>query len=613
MTKNPETIVFVLLALFSFTSQAQTQQGTLWSPVTGPYGQYLSAVAETPKGIVLVGGSRGLFFSSDEGENWTRSTLNAYVVSILCTPKGTILVGSHEGLFRSSDGGATWNPTHGGGHLDPKCSDSLGNIYAVDPNLQYYIWRSSDDGMTWRRIEINNPDDSFYSLITDQRGTVVGSTSTGIVRSTDNGLSWSFSSRGSFGKGNHPRVERFALTQDGTIWTIGLAGLYTSRDHGLKWKKVTTNLPTFLPKGFFITNHGTMFATGSIYADNRHSIVKSNDNGKSWTECMRLDAFRPLESMIIDSRGLLYAASVDLLRSTNGGDNWEACNTGLGNDGVPVLAINSRGHIFAGTYWNLFRSTDNGNQWINIDTSLHIFKRFKNIIPCNGSLILLATSSNGVFLSTDNGRRWTPSMLHPPDVYSFIRHPTGAFYVATPGGSFMSSDNGKSWRTIGYGLFSANTFSTNASGTILVGTSERYETEVNKVYHLDETSGELKPIALDTSNNVALIPSSSRSLFAMCDSKVYVSGDNGVSWLAVHTSELLDVRDIVETSEGVLFAAEAFSGVFTSDDRGLSWKPFKRGLPDGGAYKLALHPDGHMYVSTSRGIFRTVNPVSVAK
>jgi photosystem II stability/assembly factor-like uncharacterized protein len=328
---------------------------------------------------------------------------------------------------------------------------------------------------------------------------------------------------------------------------------------------------------------------------------------------MRGDAFRPIESLIEDSRGLLYAASIDLLRSTNTGGTWEACNTGLGNDGVPILAINSKGHIFAGTYWNLFRSTDNGNQWINIDTSLHIFKRFNRIIPCNDSLVFLATSSSGVFLSTDNGGRWVPSMLHPPDIYSFIRHPTGVFYVATPGGSYMSSDNGKSWRTMGFDVGFATTFATNASGTILVGTSERYETVIYKAYRLDEKGGEMKPIALDTSNNVFVIPSNSRLLFATCDSKLYVSADNGMTWLAAHPPAPTDVRDIVETNEGVLFAADGFSGVVISDDRGLSWRPFNRGLSLEGASSLALHPDGHLYVSTSQGIFRTIDPVSVAK
>ena len=44
---------------------------------------------------------------------------------------------------------------------------------------------------------------------------------------------------------------------------------------------------------------------------------------------------------------------------------WEEVNTGLYGGSVISLAINDSGHIFAGTYdGGIFRSTDNGNNWL---------------------------------------------------------------------------------------------------------------------------------------------------------------------------------------------------------------------------------------------------------
>ena len=58
-----------------------------------------------------------------------------------------------------------------------------------------------------------------------------------------------------------------------------------------------------------------------------------------------------IKSLAINARGHIFAGTDDggVFRSTNNGDNWTAVNTGLPNTNVLSLAINASGHIFAGT------------------------------------------------------------------------------------------------------------------------------------------------------------------------------------------------------------------------------------------------------------------------
>jgi len=60
---------------------------------------------------------------------------------------------------------------------------------------------------------------------------------------------------------------------------------------------------------------------------------------------------RPVNFLAISESGHVFAGTGDVYRSTDNGNNWKKINNGLPDDtGVGPLAINDSGHIFAGTY-----------------------------------------------------------------------------------------------------------------------------------------------------------------------------------------------------------------------------------------------------------------------
>jgi len=74
---------------------------------------------------------------------------------------------------------------------------------------------------------------------------------------------------------------------------------------------------------------------------------------------------------------------------------------------VRALAINSSGHIFAGTYFGggVFRSTDDGGTWTPVNNGLECGNIWSLAINSSGEIFAgTAGCQEGVYRSTDNGR-----------------------------------------------------------------------------------------------------------------------------------------------------------------------------------------------------------------
>lgn len=103
---------------------------------------------------------------------------------------------------------------------------------------------------------------------------------------------------------------------------------------------------------------------------------------------------------------------------------WQQTN-GLPSGAVSSLAINSSGHVFAGTYGNgVYRSTDNGNNWTQINTGLT--NNYVRSLAINSSgYIFAGTSSGGVFKSINSttGIEESESLLSEFQLYQNYPNP----------------------------------------------------------------------------------------------------------------------------------------------------------------------------------------------
>jgi photosystem II stability/assembly factor-like uncharacterized protein len=72
--------------------------------------------------------------------------------------------------------------------------------------------------------------------------------------------------------------------------------------------------------------------------------------------------------------------------------------------------------IFAGTDNGIYRSTNDGETWIEANTGLSESQMILSFTK-SGEYILVGTSGQGVFRSADNGENWEPCSEGLTDLY----------------------------------------------------------------------------------------------------------------------------------------------------------------------------------------------------
>jgi ligand-binding sensor domain-containing protein len=93
----------------------------------------------------------------------------------------------------------------------------------------------------------------------------------------------------------------------------------------------------------------------------KDDVAAPNANGKFWLKTNGPTG-GSVSSLAINSSGHIFAGTVGgVFRSVNNGDSWTQVNTGLISTIVLTLAINSNGYIFAGTWGGVFRSVKSTN------------------------------------------------------------------------------------------------------------------------------------------------------------------------------------------------------------------------------------------------------------
>ena len=220
-----------------------TNAGTTWSPIFDGYGSYsIGCVAVDPRNhlVVWVGSGEnnsqrsvgygdGLYKSIDGGASFSKVGLasSEHIAKVVIDPRNSLIVyvaaqgplwksGGDRGLYKTIDGGKTWKSVLTVSEntgvtdvvLDPRRPDLL---YAAAYQRRRHVWtlidggpesavyRSTDAGATWRKINKGLPDgdkgriglaisplnpDVLYATVEAARG------ESGFFRSENGGESW---------------------------------------------------------------------------------------------------------------------------------------------------------------------------------------------------------------------------------------------------------------------------------------------------------------------------------------------------------------------------------------------------------------------------------------
>lgn len=454
------------------------------------------------------------------------------------------------------------------------------------------IGRSIDDGVTWA-ISVppfaNKINGKITAICTDEAGMwLIGNAAGEILRSTDNGLTWSptINRVRATGSGGSSRILTIVASPANNtyiaLYADGKVG--RSTDGGMGWFEITNMGIT--PIDIATDNNGKWIA---IRTDGL-SVV-SVDNGVTWATLSGLSSMRSIDT---DRNGVWVgqsATSPTWRRSTDNGVTW-------GN--ISVINTNTHGNIKTdrngnwvgiaeyndgyGHYFYLVQSSNNGLTWTSRNYGFNS-ARFSSASNGLGVWVLPALMCGSNYSrSTDDGITWTLQTPNPFIIMNSgnIRHMAGNETKLVVCGSqsnqvIYSNDGGVFWHkavTLApSGPINAVAFDGNST-FCCCGVSGRLMRSVDGGANWSNSTHFLTTTTL---NGIATNGQGAWGVVG--NSNAYGrSGDNGVNFDTVSLGQAGVILQAIAASSSTWIIVGDSGTALRSTDAGLTWKPVDVGL-----------------------------------
>lgn len=468
----------------------------------------------------------GGFTWSQTGLQWQTSQQRR-IYRLLINPlnPNTLIAATSVGIYRSLDAGSTWSLSIGGSYVDAEYRPGdTSQVYAVTGGVFY---RSTNGGASFNAIQISGSmntnrlsmavtpanNNCIYILASANNngfGGLYRSTNAGnsfsLMSSTPNIFDWSTNGSGVGGQGWYDiaidasptnsneiiagGVNTWKSTNGGINWTLNThwtggggrplvhadlhcvryysgttiflgtdGGIDRSTNGGTSWTTINGNMNIAqIYKMGQAVNTASKIITG--HQDNGTFLL----NGSNWNFILGGDGM----DCFVDwsNNNTVYGSSQygNFRRSLNNGASWSNITNGLSGTGAWVAPIvqdpSTPNTIYCG-YQNVFKSVSQGSGWQqlgNIGVTLDEIK----VSPA-GSNTIYATSSGGIWKSTNGGQTWSNIVAGIPassaqitDLAMDNLNPN-ILYVTLSGYSsgnkvFRSTNGGASWSNYSSGL-----------------------------------------------------------------------------------------------------------------------------------------------------------------
>ena len=263
MKKLVFTLAFLLLTISSVNAQ--------WVRMSNGIGNnVILSVTNSGNNILAGTWGSGIYFSTNNGVNWTQTSLNNRLVWSLSANPYSVFAGTADwGVYISNNNGMNWTQTSLNNRTVHCLSVSGNNIFAGTETQGIYV--SNNNGMNWTQtMFLNNP--SVYALASLGNYVYAGvsvSSISGVYISTDNGTSWTQTSL-------NGRVANSIVVSGNNIFAgTDFYGVYLSTNNGSNWTQ--TSLNNQYVRSLAVTGNSVFAGVNGI------GVFVSNDNGANWT------------------------------------------------------------------------------------------------------------------------------------------------------------------------------------------------------------------------------------------------------------------------------------------------------------------------------------------
>lgn len=616
-------ILFIVVSLLCSTNYAQ------WVQV-GVNGKSTRDICVHNNKLFAVTYADGVFESSDNGLTWIQHSFPIpYGSPMKIISVGTdLFVATLNQLFKSTNDGVTWTNIRDGAH------------YGMTANSQFLflavygtgVYRSSDKGVTWEIKNEGLTNTSVASISSSGSKIVVGTSGGGLYISENNGESWTLKNNGL-----PTTVNVLPLLIDNTIWVRvnSAAGnfLYNSTNNGDNWSIINGIEGAYR---YIFKKEANYLAGGENV-----NLMKSNDSGISLTN------FHYGLTTII-TYGCVELNSNLFLASSNGVWKRPTSDINLTVPNAPVanIASNVLSSGFTAS-WNSIAGVTN----YYLDVSLN--EQFTSLLSgYNSKDVGTATSLviTGLSPKTDYYYRLkaknAAGFSNPSNVIkisTLLALP--AVPVLNANNTFTQTSFKATWNSVGgvtkyyLDVSSLNNFSTFLSGyenkdvgnvtSFLV-----YGLQPNAPYHFRvrayneagstansnvlsvttrqnsqwiQTSGPSKTVGGPANTGVRYFIKVDNAIYGAAYSAtgLFKTTDNGTTWVKVFdcandvVNLLVDGNNIYATTNG--------SGVYISEDKGVTWNQKNSGLTNLKVYSITKS-GANLYAGTDgEGVFLSIN------
>jgi len=230
-------------------------------------------------------------------------------------------------------------------------------------------------------------------------------------------------------------------------------GLFVSTDAGTSWKHEGWT-------GYIRTFYTEAGSDGALWSACGNGVLRSSDNGVKWRITTGWEVTEVLKVKVDPSRpSVVYAATAyGIFKTEDSGETWKEQNAGFLKPFVSdiVLDRSTRNRILAASEDGLYISTNGGKRWKLAGLK---GKGVRTLLqhPSEPNVFFAGTEDDGFFFSADGGKTWRQSNtgITQLTVYTIVcdRSNADVLYVGTHGGGvYRSLDRGKSWKQMIQGL-----------------------------------------------------------------------------------------------------------------------------------------------------------------